>query len=224
MKIVPTSKGPFTTRPYYTDEEIEEICSNALSEVDLLPTKPVKVRIDRFINLKFNVQISIDSLDKGVLGFTVFSSKGVEGIYVAKPADESSVEDRRINSTLAHEAGHALMHTQLFVEHFASNLFDNDPNVTQTRILCRDEQQGDRLKQHRYDGRWWEYQANSAIGALLMPKQAFLTFMRPYLERNGAVRISDLHAEVRAQATKAHASLFDVNPAVARRRINSARF
>src|SRR6266446_6143185 len=178
MKIVPTSKGPFPTRPYYTDEEIEQICSNALSEVDLLPTKPVKVRIDRFIDRKFNVPISIESLEKGVLGFTVFSPGGVEEIHIAKPPGELLVaEDRRISSTLAHEAGHALMHAQLFVEHFASNLFENDPNVTQTRILCRDEQPNNRTKQHRYDGRWWEFQANRAIGALLMPKQAFLTFM-----------------------------------------------
>jgi Zn-dependent peptidase ImmA (M78 family) len=133
-------------------------------------------------------------------------------------------EDRRISSTLAHEAGHALMHAQLFVEHFASNLFENDPNVTQTRILCRNAQLNNRTKQHRYDGRWWEFQANRAIGALLMPKQAFLTFMQTYLDGYGAVRISDLHAEVRETASKAAASLFDVNRAVARTRINSATF
>src|SRR5216684_9080774 len=149
MKRIPTSEGPFPTRLYYPDDEIEQICSNALAETNLLPSKPGPVRIDRFIEKKFDVQIIYESLDKGVLGFTEFSPKGVEAVHIAEPTGDLYVqEDRRLNSTLAHEAGHGLMHTQLFVEHFAdSKPFDNHPHVTQTRILCREEQPNVQTKQ-----------------------------------------------------------------------------
>lgn len=224
MKMVPTSKGPFPTRPYYPDDAIEKICSDALAEFNLLPSKPGRIRIDRLIDKKFRVPIIFEELDKSVLGFTEFGPNGVEAIHVADPPGELFV-NRRISSTLAHEAGHCLMHAQLFIEYFANNnLFENDPDVTQRRILCRVDQPNVRTKQQKYDGRWWEFQANRAIGALLMPKQLFLTFMQPYLERSGTVMVSGLPTNVKEEAIKLATRVFDVNPAVARVRMNSNPF
>jgi hypothetical protein len=226
MKTVPASKGPFPTRPYYTDDDIEQLCSNALAETNLLLSKPGRTRIDRLIDKKFRVPIIFESLDKGVLGFTEFGPKGVEAIHIADPPGELFVEeDRRTNSTIAHEAGHCLMHAHLFIEYFANNnLFEDDPDVTQRRILCRVGRPNVRTKQQTYDGRWWEFQANRAIGALLMPKQLFLTFMQPYLERSGTLMVSRLPNNVKEEAIKMAAHVFDVNPAVARVRMNSNPF
>lgn len=228
MKRFPTSEGPFPTRLYYSDHEIEEICSTALAETNLLPTEPGPIRIDRFIEKKFGVQIVYEPLKKGVLGFTVFNSKGVESVHIAPPTGESQLfvqEDRRINSTLAHEAGHCLMHTELYLERFAKGTaFEDHPNVTQDRILCRDEQPNVQTRQRRYAGEWWEFQANRAIGALLIPKQLFLTFMQPFLKQSGTTLIPRLPIKTQRQAIEAASRVFDVNQMVVRVRLNSEAF
>jgi len=112
-------------------------------------------------------------LGKNVLGFTEFGPRGVEAVpYIGEPPGDLIVqEERRVNSTLAHEAGHGLMHAQLFVEHFANQTpIEGHPNVTETRIRCREERPNT-VRQKEYEGDRWEFQANRAIGALLMPKQ-----------------------------------------------------
>ena len=221
--MVPTSKGPFAKRPYYPDDAIERICSDALAETNLLPSEPGKVRIDRFIDKKFGVPIIFEPLPAQVLGFTEFGPKGVEAIHIAEPAGyHAKAEDRRINSTLAHEAGHGLMHAHLFIlglQH--GDLFGNDPDVSQKRVLCREVDDKPADPQRRYDGRWWEFQANCAIGALLMPKKIFLGFMQPFLEQLGSVGIPNLPSGRREEAIRAAANIFDVNPAAARVRIDS---
>jgi hypothetical protein len=122
MKRIPTPEGPFPTRLYFDDDEIEQLCSKALAETNLLPDKPGPIRIDRFIENKFNVRIIYEDLEKGVLGFTEFSPTGVEAVHIAEPNGDLWIQqDRRVNSTLAHEAGHCLMHTELFIEHFANH-------------------------------------------------------------------------------------------------------
>jgi hypothetical protein len=225
MKTVPASKGPFPKRPYYTDDDIEQICSDALAETNLLPGEPSKVRIDRFIEKKFDVRIIFESLPANVLGFTVFGPKGVEAIHVAEPKEYlDTPQNRRINSTLAHEAGHDLLHAHLFTNDDNSNLFEHDPDVTQTRVLCRKQSDRPTDRQRTYDGRWWEFQANRAIGALLMPQQPFLSFIRQFLDKFGNHGTSNLPLKHRDEAIKASAETFDVNPAVARIRIDSMFF
>jgi hypothetical protein len=64
---------------------------------------------------------------------------------------------------LAHEAGHGLLHAYLFVlGETPLNLFDRDSQVDH-KILCRDVQ-GEERNSRAYDGRWWEFQANRAMG------------------------------------------------------------
>lgn len=211
MKRIPTSDGPFPTRLYFTDDEIEQICSNSLAETGLLPSEPTPVRIDRFIEKKFNVLVIHEPLKRGVLGFTEFGPTGVNAIHVGIPTSELHVqEDRRINSTLA----------QLFIEHFANDTpFQSHPHVTQTKILCRDEQ--DPQPQRKYTGGWWEFQANRAIGALLMPKELLPIFIEPFLRRFNAPTASHLSTKVQRDVVEAASQIFDVNQMVARIRIFS---
>lgn len=222
MKRIPTFDGPFPTRLYFTDDEIEEICSAALTETGLLPTKPEQIRIDRLIDKKFRAPIIYEDLGKSVLGFTEFGPNGVEAVHIGEPPGDLIVqEERRVNSTLAHEAGHGLMHAQLFIEHFANHTpIEDHPDVTETRILCREEQANVVSKQKRYKGDWWEFQANRAIGALLMPKELLPMFLEPFHSKFGTTKLSELPAKSKREIVEAASNIFDVNQMVARVRLN----
>lgn|ERR1043166_2571791 len=223
MRTLRTSVGPFGERPYYSDEEIERICSDALAETGLMPREPGIVRIERFIEKRFKAPVIYERLAAKVLGFTEFGPNGVKAIHIAEASDAGSQsEARRINSTLAHETGHGLMHGHLFalgLDH--GGLFGNDPDVTEQKVLCRDEDIQERGSKRRYDGRWWEFQANRAIGALLMPKEIFLLFMQQFVEQRGSFGIPMLPSTRRDKAVVAASNTFDVNPAVSRIRVAS---
>lgn len=218
MRTYRSSTGPFSEGVYYSDDEIERICSDALRESGFMPDSPGKVRIERFIEKRFNVSVIYEPLATGVLGFTAFGINGVESVHVAEAPDQSEASERRIHSTLAHEAGHALMHTHLFCFEFNhSGLFANDPDVSKEKVLCRD---GVNTRRNTgYDGRWWELQANKAIGALLMPQDLLVGFMDSYIDRRGIFQVPVLPESRREEAVRAASETFDVNPAVARIRI-----
>jgi hypothetical protein len=222
MKTVRAKSGPFQQRPHFSTREIEEMCSGALRGVDLFPTEPEPVRIERFVEKHFRVVPQYDDLPKGVLGFTQFGPAGVGAIVVSKTfehADAPRYVERRLRTTLAHEAGHGLMHAYLFaLGEKPLGLFDDDDSTTPS-IMCRDVH-GAGAPGRGYDGRWWEYQANRAIGALLLPRPLARAAATPFLRERGLLGEAVLPADSREEAAQALADVFDVNPAVARIRVN----
>ena len=83
-----------------------------------------------------------EDLPEGVLGFTKFTKKGVEAIVIAAAldAEKGKVAERRLRTTLAHEAGHGLLHAYLFaLDEKPLHLFDADSHADH-KILCRDVQ------------------------------------------------------------------------------------
>ena len=116
MNAKPGSKGPFTERSYLPTSRIEQLCEDALRSVGLYPDVPSATRIERFIEKKFSLTPEYDALPTGVLGYTVFGPLGPIGMVVNRGLAEadSRVAQRRISTTLAHEAGHCLFHAHLF--------------------------------------------------------------------------------------------------------------
>ena len=55
MRISKAWSGPFLNRLYLKDEEIESIATNELRDVGLLPTEPSPIRVDRFIEKRFDI-------------------------------------------------------------------------------------------------------------------------------------------------------------------------
>jgi hypothetical protein len=162
-----------------------------------------------------------------MLGFTQFGPKGVEAIVVSRSLSEedSKIADRRINTTLAHEGGHGLLHTHLFALEFrapALRLFEDALDQKHQKILCRTDGvqgTGDGEKTISYNGRWWEYQANRVIGALLLPRSLVFQVLEPLLEGQGALGMKTLDSTRRPDAVRNLADTFDVNPVVARIRL-----
>src|SRR6266699_3361856 len=138
VRKVPTPSGPFPFQLYFEDlAEIDEICLEALKTQSLLPSRPAPIRIERFVEKEFKTALRYEDLGPDNLGCTIFNSSGaVEAILVSRSLEEQNTTParRRVRSTVAHEAGHGLLHGSLFVEDNFPNLGDN-----QRRILCRSE-------------------------------------------------------------------------------------
>lgn len=220
MKNFRATRGPFRERPYYSTQEVERICEDALRGVDLYPLSPQPIRIDRFIEKHFKVVPTYEDLGNGLLGLTRFGSKGVQAVIVARALDEEGgvTADRRIRTTLAHEAGHGLLHAHLFVlGRDEKTLFGDftDPNTP--KVLCRDEADPSGKNTRAYS--WWEYQANLGIGALLLPRSLVQAALDPILTESGILQIKTLDASSHETAAKLLADTFDINPVVARIRL-----
>jgi hypothetical protein len=222
MKTYRTTSGPFSERPYYTDAEIETICEDELRAAGLYPVAPSPVRIDRFIEKRFGVTPRYEELGDGILGFTVFGARGVQDVVVAKALDEEGTlpADRRIRTTLAHEAGHGLLHAHLFgMTGRTRPLFGDFTDPDKPKILCRDVPVTRHFKKPGYDGRWWEFQANRTIGPLLLPRPLAQHALEPFLLAVGSLGSKELDPSRREQAVQALADQFKVNPVVARIRL-----
>jgi hypothetical protein len=218
MKNFRAKIGPFRERPYYELREIEQICEEALRKVGLMPSDPGPIRIDRFVEKYFEVTPSYEDLDKGVLGFTEFGPKGVQAIVVARALDAEGTKpaERRIRTTLAHEAGHGLLHTHLFaLDHQSKPLFGDFTKPNAPKVLCRDILNASAAHLPGYDQRWWEYQANRAIGAFLLPRALVQNAVAPLLSSSGLLEVKTLNAAHLEQAARLIADTFDVNRAVA---------
>jgi len=217
MKTVRTKKGPFTERPFYKDDEIERMCREELQRVDLYPSEPQPIRIDRFIEKRFRITHEYEDLPSGILGYTRFGKEGVQAIVVERTLDDNSmVNERRVRTTLAHEAGHGLLHSHLFVLTGQSSLFPEGQSQS-PRVMCREQ---NATGSKNYSGEWWEYQANRAIGSLLLPRVLAMNALERMLVPAGLLGISTIPRSRRGDAVKHLVEIFDVNPAVASIRLD----
>lgn len=218
MKTFRSRSGPFAERPYLEEAEIEQACTAELLALSLLPSEPQPIRIDRYVEKRFGVTIEYDDLGPGILGYTRFGKSGVKAVVISRALDEEGtvVANRRVRSTIAHEAGHGIFHAHLFLGTGASSLFPEGTGEA-PRVLCRDEEHGGA---GGYKGNWWEWQANRAIGSLLLPRQLVAKSVTEFVEPVGLFGLTILRPTQRAAAVRHVADVFDVNPVVARRRLD----
>lgn len=226
MKTFRAKSGPFAEQPFYEPAEIESICLDELQKLELYPSDPSPIRIDRFVEKRFGIVPTYEDLPSGLLGFTQFGAKGAQEIVVAKALDDEGTQsaERRLRTTLAHEGGHGLLHAHLFV--FGArpdSLFGDGLAKDSPKILCRDEGVpiADGVLRKKPPYRWWEFQANLAMGSLLLPKPLVTKALEPLFTRQGMFKQPSLPSEKLEDAIRLLASIFDVNPIVARIRIEA---
>ncbi len=219
MKNIRSGSGPFTERPHFQLREIEEVCTSELRKLDFYPSAPEAIRIDRFIERRFKVTPRYEALPDGVLGFTKFGRGGVVEIVISRTLDEGGTKaaERRLRSTLAHEAGHGLLHAYLFaLGEKPKSLFDDHDHTP--RILCREVIEGGDTRT-KSKVHWSEFQANRAIGDLLLPRQLVEKALEEFCSEAGTLGGRMLSAERRERAIQALSSIFDVNRIVASIRV-----
>jgi hypothetical protein len=220
MKTFRSQRGPFVEQPFFSDAEIEAICLDELRKQSLLPDKPEPIRIERFAEKRFKVSVESRDLGEGVLGLTEFGPSGVTGIYISEAldAEKTRTSERRVRSTIAHEVGHGLLHTFLFV--LSSNttpLFGDLSDPKAPKVLCREGNIDTGNK--AYGGEWWEFQANAIMGHLLVPRPLLANAIEPFLIPSGNLGGKKIDPDRYEVAVRSIADTFDVNPAVARIRL-----
>jgi hypothetical protein len=219
MKTGGSKLGQFAERPYFSLVEIENLCASELRAHGLYPSKLAPVRIDRFIEKRFGVTPTYEQLPDGVLGFTEFGPRGVKAVVVSSDLEDAvgTPNERRLRTTLAHEAGHGLMHAHLFIFGEKPTSLFGDAG-TEPKILCRDVD-GEGKAARGYGGRWWEFQANKAIGGLLMPRDLVRRAIEGFVELVGSLGQGGVPETKKDAAARHLANVFNVNPAVARIRL-----
>jgi hypothetical protein len=219
MREYRSREGPFPIRLSYETSEIDTICLDALRSAKLLPESPQAIKVDLFLERYFRVVVDYPDLGEDVMGTAVFNSIGaVTGFMISSRLEDSGTSgERRIRSTLAHEGGHGLLHSRLFMEEGTGNLFGPSKSSTPAvkKFLCRKTDIGPASAV--YSGKWWEWQANRAIGGLLLPKPLVKKSLEALLRDDGFG--ATLPAAQRKEAERLLAEVFDVNPVVARIRI-----
>jgi hypothetical protein len=220
--------GPFEERLHFSTKEIDQMCVDALVQENLLPDSPQPIRIDRFIEKHFRCAVRYEDLGIGVMGCTVFNENGsVRQMIVSnRLEDGSKTSERRVRSTVAHEGGHGLMHASLFLASLDQgrlNIADStveNLDFKARRILCREtDVREDAGRKRVYDGRWWEWQANRAIGGFLLPVGLVRRSLDPLLSESSVTRSPSLPSNRRREAELLVADTFDVNPIVAQIRL-----
>ena len=220
MRTSRSKRGPLPEQIFYEVEEIENICRDELQGVGLFPSEPAPIRIDFFIEKRFKILPSYEDLPPGVLGYTRFGLSGVEKIAVSKALDDEGTKpaERRLRTTLAHEGGHGLLHAHLFVLGAKpESMFGDATTGDASKILCREDGiPAGGTNESKYRGRWWEFQANQAMSALLLPKGLVREALASELSVEGIFEIPSLPSDRRAVSITLLAETFDVNPVVAR--------
>jgi hypothetical protein len=91
MREFRTKEGRFPLRLMYDIKEIDDICLSALRQAKLLPSEPEAIKIDLFLEKYFEVPLLYEDLGEGVMGSTVFDSRGkVTGFTVAPWIEEEA--------------------------------------------------------------------------------------------------------------------------------------
>ena len=221
MRDRPAPGQPFGRRLYFENGEIERICAVALKSAGCLPASCFPIEIELFVEKAFGCRAVYDSLPTGVLGAAAFRRDGtLEEITVSSSLSAGGqVGERRARATWAHEAGHGLLHGSLFAQgKLRHPLLDDCFDYEKRRILCREADIG--ATGTSYHGKWWEWQANQAIGALLLPRELVETSVESLTEERGVFGTRVLPSAHREPAARLLAEVFDVNPAVARIRLS----
>jgi len=156
----------FVRRPLFEYDEIEKRCERLLARFyedtgrrrDVTPsTEDLELIADQ-VTEEFHPEADLSKIGEDVEGATYFAPPGDPKIRIS----QRLTNEHRRRMTIAHEIGHVLMHKDLYVAEETLDLFA-DPS-DRGNVYCK------RSTMNGVD--WFEWQANYAGGAILMPRLA----------------------------------------------------
>ncbi len=195
MKMVRDSSGRFPERPFFSEGEIDGIMEHVLEAAGnpRLPGFPA-VDLD-MVMFRLHLEPRYTALPEGVLGATHFGADGTPEITVSERLEADSRVNNtalhRLRTTQAHEIGHATLHAPLYVRVTVST------GTGIGRLPCEASQL---TRTARYNGEWWEYQANVAMAALVMPAPDFREQSSTWCRENRIKSTTRIRARTKYQA------------------------
>lgn len=184
MKWTRDTSGRFRQRPHYLNDELEQICEDAM--VNFLRDRHGKVAFPiSTADLTVLIEQAVEDLDSGcelgdgIDGLTDFFPRRKPRVKISSRLQAPYLENR-LRTTLTHEYGHVLLHGFLFVlDDDLKMLFDGQ--AKDTRNTChRDYIHGGATD-------WMEWQAGFACGALLMPQSELIRLVKAFRDAEGLV-------------------------------------
>ena len=194
MRWTRDTSGRFRQRPHYLNDELEQICEDAVCT--FLRNRHGKVAFPiGTADLTVLIEQAVDDLDSGfeledgIDGLTDFFPHRKPKVKIAARLQEPHLENR-LRTTLTHEFGHVVLHGFLFaVEGDLKKLFDGQ--AKDTRNTChRDDMHGGASD-------WMEWQAGFACGALLMPQTELVRVVKAFREVE-EIRFADIGTDTDA--------------------------
>jgi hypothetical protein len=218
-----SNNSRFGQQLYFSKDEIDRMCETELHNAGYFPSAPSPINIERFVE-KHYARIEFVELPEGVLGYTEFAKNGkiVRDVIAASLDSDKTHIERRLRSTVAHEAGHCMLHPSLFISNGVQTSFGNDGMIflNNMKFMCRDTDiRPEPERKKRFDGRWWEYQANRAIGGFLLPKKLVEKVVTQFVKTTSLGTAGAFDESRRQEAICLVADTFDVNPKVAEIRL-----
>lgn len=166
-------------RLWFQDDEIEDLAEDELRNGGLYPTLDNLVTdLERFVQRHLGADFDqFAALSPDVLGQTEFVLGKPPVIRINADLTGSVFEDDeplpwtkgRWRATLAHEAGHVLLHRTLFEVNAGQGELFSAGGQTSSLMRCLKRDVGYRS----VTGDWREVQANKAMAALMMPRALF---------------------------------------------------
>ena len=176
MRASKDSRSPWGVRVYFDTPEFAGMMDEALFLAGSQAFRDGRgVDVDLVILKAYGLEPDYVNLRDGVLGRTLFQKDGSASIEISRAladlAETDQLARRRLRTTLAHEAGHAACHRQLFVSDTETLPLFNDERMENEEekpaILCRESS----VAIAGYQGEWWEFQANQCMACLLLPRR-----------------------------------------------------
>jgi Zn-dependent peptidase ImmA (M78 family) len=219
MKGYNTPYGIFYSRPYYSTNCMEEMSAEALAKAGIADDEPSEIPIEDVLEDCMGIAAEYSPLPADVMGCATFYPEGLAMVEIHENLSATGDDltlDRRRRATIAHELGHGLAHTHLYVQRFAFDReqADYDPSLLQrAHIACRtsDIREVGNKPAGGSSYSWIEWQANYLMGALIVPRRALLRHLEVWTGPQNGVCSPRLPASARAEAQESVAETFHVS-------------
>lgn len=222
MKWIGDSLNRFTRRPWYEQHEIDLICQNIICEFFLedasnlvfpISTSDLTVLVEQHTS-DLDLSADLSSRGSGIEGVTDFISGSRPRVSIDDGLSISTAiwSDYRLRSTLMHELGHVILHSQLIDLVIVNN------TITESRIFdgcsCNNESISNPRKSD-----WMEWQAYYAAGAFLMPIDHITSVAHKLLNEWRASTPPSIGSKAGTDIIKQVSRAFTVSPSSARVRL-----
>lgn len=174
---------PRLKRVFFPEQELIKRPAQLLQKHGFLPKEPGPVDIERFAEEICDFSYST-TLPEDLDGVTRFSLIGLPAVAVADRLAQDCAARPYLHFTIAHECGHVAFHNECFRLAYQEAQKNQQPYLLADSFACRNISHGGYC--------WYEWQANRAAAAFLMPYMHVIQVFSAMLSRLPGIQYSSI--------------------------------